>query len=95
MAESVSAQPGPLVTVEHDWRIQIGNYHYGLTQVKWLGTTKGSRITIWFGRNHLTFYGQASWLIASILLPTGALVSFLFTRRRGRIQDIGHSLPKP
>ena len=74
-----TAQPGPIVNIEHDWTFKTGNKWYGLYQIRIRGDVRSST-TVFFGRRWFTVRLPAGLLIAAVAAPV-AIGVFLFLRR--------------
>ena len=69
LAGDATAQPGPLLTVEHDWTVQIAGARFGLCQTRFGLTAPVYRqTTVYLGSRRLLSTRMRSEILLPILL---------------------------
>jgi hypothetical protein len=74
------ANAQPLFHYEHDWTVTIGEHQYGLREVV---QTPGDfrRTQVWAGRYSFDVRFRAAGVLAIVLLPPVAMITFLAARQ--------------
>ena len=80
LAFTALAQPGPLLVIEHDWRILIGDDSYGILQTSLRGDPN-HWTGVYCGRHLFTVKMRIGDLLALVLLPVGVVGAVLWSSR--------------
>jgi|ERR1043166_1272689 hypothetical protein len=91
LESAVSAQPGPIYFVEHDWSFCVAGSRFGLCQDKLLGDEKygaGRHTTLYFGGASFRTSTRSFQRATFIALPLGAVALctlYVLMRRSKRV----------
>ena len=84
------AQPGPILSVEHDWTFRSGSRLHGDYRIygvyQWTGSFDSkSHTTVCFGQQSCDVPLPIYALMMIICVPLGAMIALMVVRRRRKI----------